>query len=93
MTFTDKIKQTNIVVIVGTVAASVVLALSMSAPTQAHELEPVCHEDEVCWDSQTMGNRISGERDSWERDGGPNLSGARTGFVLVKWANDGARTT
>ena len=90
MTITERIRNAHLAVIIGTVAASVVLALALSSPAQAHENH--CFEDMSCWHTPTMGNRIGGERDSWERDGGPNLAGAHTEFVLVKWAGNGVRT-
>ena len=41
MTITERIQQTHLAVIIGTVAAAVVLALALATPATAHELEPV----------------------------------------------------
>lgn len=89
MTITERLKQTNLFVILGTVAASVVLALALSAPAQADEHKPLCFDElddttgriSSCWDSKTMGNRRAG---FWHE-------GSQS-YQLVKYGNNGIRT-
>ena len=70
-------------------AAALVVALLATPLVGASE---VCFEDETCWDSRTMGNRISGERwlghngaDTW----GPNRI---NWYVHVKHFGNGVHT-
>jgi hypothetical protein len=64
----------------------VVLFIVAASLPRAHAHDAAtCYEDMTCWDSRTMGNRIVGTIDPWERETGPNLAGVDTPYVMRKY--------